>query len=147
MFHFQWFGRPFWQERLVRYHFLGFCCALRALQCINLSISLSWVIIGLFDWQFVLWFDQSLCFVLTLLNVIMCICCDKRERSSTSLLTEVGFTLSNRFTIITTGHFLLLQVSRLFQHQSIGAPVYFVVVKLVLLEKDPVRCCFSALNS
>ncbi|CAH3034862.1 unnamed protein product [Porites lobata] len=28
-------------------------------------------------------------------------------------------------------------VSRLFQHQSIGAPVYFVVVKLVLLEKDP----------
>ena len=32
-----------------------------------------------------------------------------------------------------------LQVSRIFQHKSIGAPIYFVVVKLVLLEKDPVR--------
>lgn len=31
------------------------------------------------------------------------------------------------------------QVSRIFQHKSIGAPIYFVVVKLVLLEKDPVR--------
>lgn len=28
-------------------------------------------------------------------------------------------------------------VSRIFQHKSIGAPVYFVIVKLVLLEKDP----------
>ncbi|KAL9984449.1 hypothetical protein ACROYT_G006741 [Oculina patagonica] len=28
-------------------------------------------------------------------------------------------------------------VSRIFQHKSIGAPIYFVVVKLVLLEKDP----------
>ena len=31
------------------------------------------------------------------------------------------------------------QVSRIFQHKSIGTPIYFVVVKLVLLEKDPVR--------
>ena len=58
------------------------------------------------------------------------------------MLTEAEFTLRNRFTIVMTRHFLLLQVSRLFQHQSIGAPVYFVVVKLVLLEKDPVRCFF-----
>lgn len=28
-------------------------------------------------------------------------------------------------------------VSRIFQHKSIGAPIYFVVVKLVLLERDP----------
>ena len=61
------------------------------------------------------------------------------------MLTEVEFIPRNR--IVMTRHLLLLQVSRLFQHQSIGAPVYFVVVKLVLLEKDPVRCCFSALNS
>ena len=60
-------------------------------------------------------------------------------QSCDSILCLSGLLLSVISLVAIIFYFLSLQVSRIFQHKSIGAPIYFVVVKLVLLEKDPVR--------
>lgn len=83
--------------------------------------------------------EKSEKYVLTLMNIVS---------SKAYVVCLADYLVSDDFTY---GYNLFsafsLQVSRIFQHKSIGVPIYFVVVKLVLLEKDPVRRIYENENT